>query len=438
MNKLNKLWKQDKYISYKEYIDFCTINNIIPNKKDLQKRNDKYIDKKLEKEKQYLDTMFTSVGEDICLDEEQRRIVINDDDYCLINAGAGSGKSTTMAAKVKYLVDKQNVNPKDIIMLSFTKKSSEDLDEKVNILLDLGIPVSTFHSLGMKFIRKAYSMPIKIVGDDEKKKIIEKYIIENFKDKNKMSNLVFLFKKFRSNEFIVNGFCDNFNKFETFEEYFEDYKKRKYRNTVKNIEGGIKSYVEGRLASEKNLHTLNNEKCKSLAEVKIANFLYINGIDYTYEKVFDERVEEDRAYCPDFTIETNGKKIYIEYYGLSSFYTDNELTKRNLQRYNRIRKKKEEFQKNNDYDFINLDYKTPDGLYLETLEKELKKRNVKFNKKTYDEIFDKMMNNNLQPEFYRFIDKIIIPFISTLKNMLVNDVNYIFDKIIKEIENKKF
>ena len=133
----------------------------------MQKRNDKYIDKKLEKEKQYLDTMFTSVGEDICLDEEQRRIVINDDDYCLINAGAGSGKSTTMAAKVKYLIDKQNVNPKDIIMLSFTKKSSEDLDEKVNILLDLGIPVSTFHSLGMKFIRKAYSMPIKIVGDDE-------------------------------------------------------------------------------------------------------------------------------------------------------------------------------------------------------------------------------------------------------------------------------
>lgn len=436
MDKLKKIWKQDKYISYNEYLNFCEKNNYIPNKVELQKRNDKYIEKKLIKEKEYLDTIFTNAGENIILDEEQRRIIIRDDDYCLINAGAGAGKSTTMAAKVKYLVDKQNINPKDIIMLSFTKKSSEDLDEKVNLLLDLGIPVSTFHSLGMKFIRKSYSVPIKIAGEDEQKKIIQEYIIDIFRDKKKLSDVIFLFRKFGNKEFITRGFWENFDKFDSFDEYFKDYKKRKYEKE-KNKSIGIEGYVENRLKSEKNLYTIKGEKCKSLAEVKIANFLFINGIDYTYEKVFEEKVDEDRSYSPDFTIEANGKKIYIEYYGLSSFFENNELTQRGIQRYNRIRKRKEIFQKQNNYDFINLDYKTPDGTYIDTLEKELIKRNITFNKKTYDELFDRIMNNNLQAEYFKF-SELVIKFINILKNMLVDDVNYIFEKRINEIKKEKF
>ena len=41
------------------------------------------------------------------LDEEQRRVVLSDEDYTLVVAGAGAGKTTTMAAKVKYLVEKE-------------------------------------------------------------------------------------------------------------------------------------------------------------------------------------------------------------------------------------------------------------------------------------------------------------------------------------------
>ena len=84
-------------------------------------KNSKFISKKLIEYKEYFDHIFTDVGENINLDEEQRKIILRDDDYCLINAGAGSGKSTTMAAKVKYLVDKLNIKPEEIIMLTFTK-----------------------------------------------------------------------------------------------------------------------------------------------------------------------------------------------------------------------------------------------------------------------------------------------------------------------------
>lgn len=228
MEKLNELLNSDKYIAYSEYKDFCEKNNFELNEDLLNIRNNQFIERKLIEYKEYFDHMFTDVGEKINLDEEQRKIILRDDEYCLINAGAGSGKSTTMAAKVKYLVDKLHIKPQEIIMLTFTKKSSEDLDEKVNDLLDLGIPVSTFHSLGMKFIRKFFPYPVKVVGEDEQKVIICNYIKEQFKDKNKLKELICLFKQYENVNYIAKGFVENFEKFDTFEEYFEDYKKRKY------------------------------------------------------------------------------------------------------------------------------------------------------------------------------------------------------------------
>ena len=228
MKELDELLKQDKYITYSEYKNFCEQNGLEVNEDELNEINDKFIERKLIEYKEYFDHIFIDVGENINLDEEQRKIILRDDEYCLINAGAGSGKSTTMAAKVKYLVDKLNVKPQEIIMLTFTKKSSEDLDEKVNSELDLGIPVSTFHSLGMNFIRKVKPYPVQVVGQDEQKQIICSYITKLFKDKEKLKELVFLFKNYEKRNYIARGFVENFNRFDTFEEYFSDYKKRKY------------------------------------------------------------------------------------------------------------------------------------------------------------------------------------------------------------------
>ena len=114
----------NKYISYNEYKKYCEENNGFFNKELLEEKNNQFIEEKLKEYKDYFDHIFTDVGENINLDEEQREIILRDDDYCLVNAGAGSGKSTTMAAKVKYLVDKLNIKPEEIIMLTFTKKSS--------------------------------------------------------------------------------------------------------------------------------------------------------------------------------------------------------------------------------------------------------------------------------------------------------------------------
>ena len=427
----------NKYLSYNEYKKICEKNNIQIDEEILNETNRKFIESKLKEYKEYFDQLFTNSGEKINLDEEQRKIILRDDDYCLINAGAGSGKSTTMAAKVKYLVDKLHIKPEEIIMLSFTKKSSEDLDEKVNDILDLGISVSTFHSLGMKFIRKFYPYPVQIVGENEQKEIVCSYIKELYKDKTKLRELIFLFKQYGNRNYIARGFIENFDKFDTFEDYFEDYKKRKY-NIEASKKGGIHKYLLNRLSSEKSLYTIRNEKVKSIGELRIANFLYINGIDYEYEKLFEEKVDEDRSYKPDFTIDYQGKKIYIEFFGLSNCYNEkNELNKKEINKYNRIRKIKENYQESHNYDFINLDYKTPDGDFIKTLKKELENRNVEFKRKKDEEVFNRILNNNLNAEFFKFTD-LIIKFIDTFKNMLVDNEDYMFDKRIAEIQAEKF
>ncbi len=437
METLDELFNQNKYIAYKEYKDFCQRNNIIVNDDVLSERNDQFINKKLIEYKEYFDHMFTDIGEKINLDEEQRKIVLRNDDYCLINAGAGSGKSTTMAAKVKYLVDKLKVKPEEIIMLTFTKKSSEDLDEKVNEALDLGIPVSTFHSLGMKFVKKFYPYPIQVVGTEEQKDIICNYIKELYKDKKRLKELIELFKQYENKSYIAKGFIENYQKFDTFEEYFEDYKKRKYI-TQNNKTGGIHQYLINRLSLRNSLYTIRGEKVKSIGEVRIANFLYINGIDYTYEKIFEEKVNEGSSYQPDFTIEDQGKNIYIEYFGLSNCYNEkNELNRKEIAKYNRTRKIKEKFQGNNNNDFINLDYKTPDGDFITALEKELLNRKIEFKRKSDKEIFDRILDNNLNAEFFKFTS-LVISFIDIFKNMLVDNEDYMFEKRISEIKKEKF
>ena len=76
-----------------------------------------------------MDKILSEVDPAISLDAEQRKVVLSDEDYTLVVAGAGAGKTTTMAAKVKYLVEKKHINPEDILVISFTNKAVGELED---------------------------------------------------------------------------------------------------------------------------------------------------------------------------------------------------------------------------------------------------------------------------------------------------------------------
>ena len=103
-----------------EYISVKDIKRYNLDYDKVKIHNQKYIKEALIKYKDYFDNMYKGIDDNIILDEEQRIAILTDEDYNLIIAGAGAGKTTTMAAKVKFLVDIKKVDPKDIILISYT------------------------------------------------------------------------------------------------------------------------------------------------------------------------------------------------------------------------------------------------------------------------------------------------------------------------------
>jgi len=137
------------YISKKEGID----DNI------RKKLNDEFINKGLIKYKDYFDNMYKNIDPNVLLDEEQRIAILTDEDYNMIIAGAGSGKTTTITAKIKYLVDIKNINPKDIVVISFTNKAVDELKQRINIDFKINCLITTFHKFGLMLLdNKGYKI----------------------------------------------------------------------------------------------------------------------------------------------------------------------------------------------------------------------------------------------------------------------------------------
>ncbi|GBR75469.1 hypothetical protein NO2_0143 [Candidatus Termititenax persephonae] len=88
------------------------------------------------------------------LDSQQRRAIVTDEHSNLILAGAGSGKTLTIAGKVQYLARTKGIDPQKILVLSFTRKAVQELQERIVNKLGVNIQVWTFHQLGLRILRQ--------------------------------------------------------------------------------------------------------------------------------------------------------------------------------------------------------------------------------------------------------------------------------------------
>ena len=115
------------------------------------------------------------------LNGKQLEAVVNTEGPLLVIAGAGAGKTTTVAAKVRYLVEKRGIKPEQILVISFTNKAVEELRERINHNLKIPSIITTFHSIGYSILRQ---------GEEEQRKIVDNgfmyNVINDFPDGNGM------------------------------------------------------------------------------------------------------------------------------------------------------------------------------------------------------------------------------------------------------------
>lgn len=91
--------------------------------------------------KDFFDTCLTYP-----LDEQQRHSIVSEEDNCLVVSGAGSGKTSTIVGKVKYLTEIKGIAPEKILLISYTNKAANELTSR--IATD-GIRGYTFHKLAI-------------------------------------------------------------------------------------------------------------------------------------------------------------------------------------------------------------------------------------------------------------------------------------------------
>lgn len=389
--------KNREYISNALFLNIKeTMPEIIPSDFDLERYNEEVLDQEYLKYKEYFENLYRGIDNNIHLDKEQIKAILADEDYSLIIAGAGTGKTTTMVSKVKYLVDIKKVNPNSIAVMSFTKKATEELEQRLHIDFDVPVSVTTFHSLGMKYIREIFhNRKCYVVDENIQEQIFLDYIKEQiFPNKEKINELLTIFsKKFININWVFGKhFEENYSKYQTFDEYFESYKKYKI-GEIPDLELAIREILERDLNQE-NIYTLKKELVKSKGEGIIANFLFCNNIEYQYEKLYKELMPENRTYKPDFTLNLGGEEIYLEYFGFSTYQNDQ------LDRYNKIRIQKENYHKVHHTKFIKLDYE-PNQDLIETLKSELLKMGFTLRPKSNEEIMDAILNRNPLSQLYR-------------------------------------
>lgn len=390
----------------------------------IENLNKKYIEKELNLNKDYFDDI-----NGFSLDRQQREVVVTDEDNTQIVAGAGSGKTLTLVAKVKYLIEKKGLKPKDILILSYSNASVDDLNKK----LPSSLKATTFHKLGNSILS------------------------ENGLPTNPNVNPEDIIKDYFKNNVINNQeLCDNIIEF--FAYYYFNKIKKSEASSIGEVydmeEGRDYSSLRGLYGGDNEKITMENKTVRSFEELIIANYLFMHGINYEYEKeyfslnnlddindflqkiVFDDYYElfpykikkpiidelmdhlniSEKTlyhYKPDFYLPDYD--IYIEHFGVNKKCEANWLSSRDKAKYKKQINLKRNLHKDLNTTLVETySYYTNKNRLTIRLREKLEVYDVKFEKIDTKELIRKILERDRVNKFKKFIE-LILEFINLFK-----------------------
>lgn len=274
-----------KFVTDDISVQICSIFKQI--QKDREEHNIQFVKSELENCKLYFDHVLGKYP----LDFQQRDSIVKLEDNCLVIASAGSGKTSTIIGKAKYLIEKQNISPSKILILTYTKKAANELFERMQID---GLCCGTFHSLAYRIISEVTGQAPSICNADVPLNVFRKLILEDEKFLAAIDNYIINLQSLMNLE---HDYLDAFS-------YFEDRKKYGIQALFPDVDGKI-------------IFTRSEE------EKRLCSILTRLGLMFRYEcpYPFNTQTPERRQYKPDFTIyfqDKNGawQNIYLEHFAI--------------------------------------------------------------------------------------------------------------------------
>ena len=432
---------------------------------DTKQANERYINQELKDNSDLFDDLDGK-----SLDSQQREAIVVDEDAVKVIAGAGSGKTFTIQGKVKYLTEKRDVDPSEILAISFSNASVDDLKERIAEPID----IKTFHKVGKDILTQynQYSRP----DTSALKRIIKRYLT----------------KKALKNEDISKKLIEFFSFYINVPPSEDDIK---YEGDLLDWQEGVDFSTLKRRFKNKQRETLNNEIVRSYEELYIANFLFIYGIKYTYEKIysypnknferefnkfkeflfsFNEEIPDElknditkdllnltdifeeyeiKDYLPDFYLDDYN--IYIEHFGLNRNCENHLIGGKSSEEYVKEMEWKRKVHKKYGTTLIEtFSYYQSENRLLTRLAEKLQAQGVEFNEIEYREVYRILLENKTIKEWEDFIVllktfielfkgnnydetkfKEFYDYVGGLKDSFSKDRTIAFLKIVEEIYN---
>lgn len=244
--------------------------------------NQRFVDNELRRFRDYFDTVEKNP-----LTHAQRLAVITHEDNTRVIAGAGSGKTSVIVVKAGYLLKRGLCQPDQLLLLAFNRAAADEMAERIEQRVGIKVRASTFHALGLGILAEVDGKKPSLtdLADDRTAlvKALRQWIGDLLADRRTSTAVRTYFRSY-------------------FAPYTDEHEFQELGDYYAHLKSTELSSIKG-------------ERVKSFAEAEIANFLFLNGIRYEYERAYEVDLadREHRQYKPDFYLPEHG--IYIEHFG---------------------------------------------------------------------------------------------------------------------------
>lgn len=226
------------------------------------------------------------------LDKQQRRSIVSEENNCLVVSSAGSGKTSSIVGKVKYLTEIKGIAPERILLISYTNKAASELTERMNTK---GLRGYTFHKLAIDIIAQTTGTKPLICDNTD-------------------ALFVGIYRKLLEKASFKRSIIQYFIDYQTNEADWELRKNERREMLAEQKNAQLKAMFPD--MDGKPIYVWSEQ------EQKICFALSVLGIKFRYEEPYEHHLanEMHSQYCPDFSIyyEDGGvkKRIYLEHFGV--------------------------------------------------------------------------------------------------------------------------